>query len=271
LFSPSALMWDRVRLRRNGAAWVSAKGIKAESLISVRRCSGPTAWMVDHLVTPAREKGPCCELLEAAASHAGRHGAERIFLRLPNTWHLLETARYSGFLPCMLVFLLTLPGRGLPLGVEPLESLRPRIPSDDHLLFRLYNAATPPGVRSGIGITLQQWKDAQEPQTRGTRELVVQEADTIKAWLRFDQHRRWTAVRLTVHPDWTSDFRPLIAAVLALKGARALCWEVPETHSALRLLLERLGFETAGTYRLMVKPLAARVKRPAMAVVPTSG
>ncbi|MEE8442900.1 MAG: hypothetical protein V3S37_04050, partial [Dehalococcoidia bacterium] len=50
-FSSGAFLWDRLQPRHGNAAWISTKGIKTVGLVSVRRCSGPTAWMVKHLVT----------------------------------------------------------------------------------------------------------------------------------------------------------------------------------------------------------------------------
>ena len=271
LFSPAAFLWERVRVRRRGAAWVSVKRVKTSGLVSARPWSGPTAWLVDHLVTPQRDEKPCYELLETAAAHAGRHGAQRVFIHLPDEWRHVEMLRHSGFVPCTQVCLLTLPGRSPLLGVEPMRSFRPRVPADDHSMFRLYNATTPADARSGIGVTLQQWKDAQEPRRKGTRELVLEQGDGVKAWIRLDYYRKWATVYLAIPPDFEGDLKSLVALALAEAGPRSIWWEVPESQGALRLLLERVGFEVAGSYRLMVKPLAVRVKEPALAAAPTSG
>ena len=271
LFSPTAFLWDRFRVRRRSGAWVSVEKGRINGLVSARACSGPTAWMVDHMVTPQWDEKPCCELLETAAAYAGRRGAQRLLLNIPDEWHHVEMVRHSGFIHCAQVFLLTLPGRGPLLGVEPVDAFRPRSSGDDHSLFRLYNAATPASVRSRIGVTLEQWKDAQQPRRSGTRELVLEHAGDIKAWLRLDHRRRWTAARLTIHPDWKGDLSSVVALALAAKGSRSIWWEVPESQETLRLLLERVGFEIAGSYRIMVKSLAARVKEPALASAATSG
>ena len=270
-FSPGAFLWERVRVRRRGAAWVSLKRMKTSGLVSARPRSGPTAWLVDHLVTLQQDEKPCYELLETVAAHAGRHGAQRLFIHLPDEWRHVEMLRHSGFVPCTQVCLFTLPGRSPLLGVEPMRDFRPRLPADDHSIFRLYNATTPVGARSGIGVTLQEWKDAQEPPRKGTRELVLEQGGGVKAWLRLDYYRKWATVYLTIHPDWEGDLKSLVALALAEADSRSIWWEVPESQAALRLLLERVGFEVAGSYRLMVKSLAVRVKEPALATAPTSG
>ncbi len=271
LFSPAHFLWGHLRARPRGSAWIDTKGMKASSLASARPRSGPTAWIVDHLVTSQGDEVPCCALLETAAVHAARQGAERLFLQLPDERHMVETVRHSGFVPCTQVLLLTLVGRTPLLSTEPAQGLRRRTPQDDHPLFRLYNATTPASVRSGIGVTLQQWKDAQEPRWKGTRELVLEEGDGVKGWLRLDQHRRWATVRLSVQPDWGGDLRSLVALVLKENGTRSVWWEIPESQEGLRLVLERVGFEVAGSYQLMVKSMVARVKEPVLVAAPTSG
>ena len=271
LFSPAAFLWERVRVRRRGAAWVSMKRVRTSGLVSARPRSGPTAWLVDHLVTPQRDEKPCYELLETVASYAGRHGAQRLFIHLPDEWRHVEMLRHSGFVPCTQVCLLTLPGRSPLLGVDPMRGFRPRVPSDDHSIFRLHNATTPADARSGIGVTLQQWKDAQEPPRKGTRDLVLEQEGEVKAWVRLDHYRKWATVYLTIYPDWEGDLKSLVSLALAEAGSRNIWWEVLESQGALRLLLERVGFEVAGSYRLMVKSLAVRVKEPALAAAPTSG
>lgn len=269
-FSPSAFLWDRLRPGQSSVAWVSVKGVRTSGLVSAGPCAGPTAWMVEHLVAPLRDEEPCCELLERVAGHAGRRGAERLFLHIPDEWHLVEMVRHSGFIPCTQVFLLTLPGRSPLLGVEPDRGFRPRVPSDDHPLFRLHNTTTPPEVRCAIGVTLQQWQDAQDPRWRGTREFVLEQGGDVKGWVRMDHHRKWTRVRLAIHPEWEGDPRTLVAFVLAQEPSRTVVFEVPEYQGILRLLLERVGFELASSYRLVVKSLAARVREPLLAPLPTA-
>ena len=56
------------------------------------------------------------DLLEVAANFAEGQGAERIFVRVPDVWRLLELTRRSGFLPCVRVLTLALRGRAVLLG-----------------------------------------------------------------------------------------------------------------------------------------------------------
>ena len=271
LFSPAGFLWEYLRARPRGAAWVEGRGIKANGVASARPRSGPSAWVVDHLVTPRYDQGPCCELLEKAAVHAGRRGAQRLFLPLLDDGQLVEMVRPSGFVPCAQMSLLTLSGPSAIRDGGPFPGIRGREPGDDHALFRLYNATTPAAVRSGIGVTLEEWRDAQEPGRIGTREFVLEDKDGLKGWLRVDLHRRWATARLRVQPSWEGDIASLVKLVLNESGPRAIWWEVPESDGVLRIALAHTGFEITGSYRLMVKFLAARVKEPKLAAAPTPG
>jgi hypothetical protein len=210
------------------------------------------------------------ELLEAASAYAGRRGAERLFLKLPDEWDIQKLASLSGFIPSYQTLLLTLPGRSPLYKEEPLLNTRLRRPADDHALFRLHNACTPAEVRHKTGMTLHQWKDAEEPATRRTRELVLEPEGDPAAWLRLDYHQGWTKVRTLTLPNAAVDMPSLVAYAVKAGKRRGILWEVPEYQADLHLLLERMGFEVSGCYRLMVKSLAPMVKKPAWAPAPTS-
>ena len=269
-FSAPAFLLERVRLRCNGTCFVSLNKGGLAGLASIRKGSGPTAWFVNHLVAARCQEDLMCDLLGKGAAYAGRRGGERLFLNAPEEWDIQETMCISGFHPSVQVSALTLPGRIPLLGVEPAQGFRPRSAADDHPLFRLYNAFTPASVRADTGMTLQQWKDAQEPRSRRTRELVLEEGGDVKAWLRMDHHRLWTKVVLTASAALQGCLPSIVAFVLNECQSRTLWWEVPEYEEGIRLLLERLGFEASGRYRLMVKSLVRMVTEPARAAVSTS-
>ena len=149
------------------------------------------------------------------------------------------------------------------VGDTPVQRYRPRLAGDEHSLYRIYNATTPSEVREATGLTLQQWADAQEPRSKRTRELVVEEDGEIMAWVRLDPHRRYVRVQSMVDPVWGGSLRSLVALVLEEVGSRRVLWEVPAYQESLRLTLEHVGFQMSGTYRLMVRLLVVQVKEPA--------
>ena len=243
--------------------------MRVNGLVLARPRSDRTVWWVEHMVVPHQDEASLYELLDKVVAQTGSRGAERIFLALPEEWHLQETARHCGFLPCVQVFQLTLPGRSTLMEVGPETGFRSRNPGDDFALFRLYNAATPAGVRSGLGLTMQQWKGAQEPPTRRTKEFVLEEGGEIKAWVRLDHSRKVTRVSLTVHHDWEGEQMSLVAFILKERGPRAVRWDVPEYQEDLRIVLKHMGFEDLASYRVMIKPLTVRVRERKMTPAPT--
>jgi hypothetical protein len=264
LFSPADFFWNRFRSRRKSGAWVSLDKGRINGLVSARACSGPTAWMIDHMITVSNEQNPCSDLLEAAAIHAGRHEAQRLLLNIPNDWHCERMVRSSGFFHCMRVLLCTLQGRSPLLSVAPENGFRPCTYADAHSLFQLYNATTTTNTRDGIGLTFEQWKDSQEPLRRGAQEFTMGHPGQTKVWLRLEHHKAWTSARLSIHPNSSQEILPIVAFVLKETGSRSICWEIPEEHESIRLLLERVGFEVTGAYHVMAKHLAIRIKTPAM-------
>ncbi len=265
-----AIIWERLRYRRSSVALVVSVNGKLLGMVSARRGSGPTAWFVDHLMLPGGDDAPLCDLLEAASTYAGKQGAERLFLRVPDEWYLQKLAYQSGFTALSQVLVLTLPGRSLLYKEEPRLATRVRRAADDLALFRLYNACTPAEVRYKTGMTLQQWKDALEPSGQRTRELVVESEGEVVGWIRMDVQSGCVKVRTLTLSTEAVDMPSLVAYVVRASSKRDILWEASDYQADLHLLLERMGFEVSGCYRLMVNSLALVVKEQAWAPAPTS-
>jgi len=264
-FSLPSFLWDRSRLRRCSGAWVCTSGVRVRGVASARRCAGPTVWVVDHLALgPTGTEESVAELLERAAAYAGLRGARRIFLRTPEDWHMLETGRRCGFLPCTQATVHALAGRTPLIGVEAMGEVRPRLPGDDIALFRLYNSCTPSEVRAVAGMTLQEWQDAEEPVGRSTREFVVEDETEIAAWIRLDRYRGLMRVQATLAPEWEGDSHSLVAFILGETQNRPVLWNVPEYQVGVRMLLEGVGLEQVASYSVMVKPMVVRIREPVL-------
>ena len=261
-FALPAFLLDRFVEHRRENIFGSIDGGRITGLASACRRAGSTSWGVCQLVAVHGDEQSCGELLETLGGHAGEHGAERLFLLLPDEGRLVDMGRKSGFSPCTSFTVFALVGREALVEAAPLQRHRPRLSGDDHALYRIYNATTPSEVRETAGLTLQQWADAQEPRSKRTRELVVEE-EGIRAWVRLDPRRKYVRVQSMIDPLWRGDLRSLVALVLDQAGSRGVLWEVPAYQESLRLTLERVGFQMSGTYRLMVKLLVAQIKEPA--------
>ena len=262
----SGMSFLRRHLRPSGkeVAWVATEGGRITSLVSAIPASGNTAWRIDHMVV-GEDDLAAGALLGKVAAEAGRQGAERVLLNIPDEWQIMDTASRSGFRPSTEVKVLTLSGRAALIGEESQTGFRQRAADDDVPLFDLYRRATPPEARFAMGLTMSQWKDSQEPHGRGTVEHVLDGKDGIAAWVRLDRGRRGVRVRMTVDPSWNGDPRSLIAFVLEATGSRSIWWEVLGHEESLGSLLEQIGLETAGVYHLMVKALAVHVEAREMA------
>ncbi|MBI4201502.1 MAG: hypothetical protein HY532_00105 [Chloroflexi bacterium] len=263
-------MLERLRAKRSSITLVATERWKFEGMVSARRAAGPSAWVIDHLVLPEGDGGPLSELLQSASSAAALRGAERLLLRLPEEWDLQKLACRSGFVVSHQVLQLTLPGRSPLYQQKAAFATRLRRPVDDMALFRMYNACTPAEVRFKTGLTLNQWKDAQEPAGRRTRQIVIEQQGAAACWVRTDTRRGWRRVHAMTDPQSALDLPALVAYVTRLAGRRRILWEVPEYQADLHLLLERMGFEVSGCYRLLVNSLAPMVRERAWSPVPTS-
>lgn len=263
-FPAMSFLWRHLRPRGKEVAWIAKEGGRITSLVSAVPASGNTAWRIDHMVVG--ETGlDVGTLLGKVTAEAGRRGAERVLLSIPDEWQLMDSASRGGFRPSMEVRVLTLGGRAALIGEEFETAFRPRAADDDVPLFDLYRRATPSEARFAMGLTMSQWKDSQESQGSGTTEHVLDGENGIAAWVRLDRERRRVRVRLTVDPSWKGDPRSLIAFVLGEIGSRSLWWEAPGHQESLGSLLEQIGLETAGVYHLMVKVMAVHLEAPEMA------
>ena len=262
-FKLKSFLSDRVTERRRETIFGLINEGDIMGLASACQRNGSTSWGVRQLaISNGGEKG-IGDLLSMLGSHAGRHGAERLFLLLPDEARFVDVIRRSGFLLGTALEVYTLVGRDALVGGTQAKALRLRLAADDYSLYRLYNASTPLDVREGTGMTLQQWVDAQELRGKRTRELVVEEGGSIWAWVRLDSELGCVRVQSMVHPLWKGDLGGLVAFVLTQVNSRRVLWEVPTHQGSLRLVLERVGFQMSGTYRLMVKLLVVQVKESA--------
>lgn len=270
-FDPLALLWNRIRHRKTSRCLVDSRHGRVQGLVCLGPRNGPSAWTVDHLVVATEDDDVLCDLLRSASRYAAQAGAERLLLTVPPGWHIRRVAIRSGFTVVSQVLLYTLPGRRPLFREESIPGFRRRQHSDDHSLLRLYSASTPAEVRSKLGLTLYQWRDSNERRTRRTREFVLDSVDgSIQTWLRLDHHRRWTDVRMMLHPESDVDIQQVIGLALRESGRRAVWWEVPEFQWGLQHTLEHIGFEAVGCFMLMICPLVPMVRQPLVVPAPSS-
>lgn len=275
-FGKMTLWRDILRQRRHRVTLGWWEGFRLASLASVRAGAGLRVWEVDHLHLPAspeeapsdggydQENPRCYELLEQLARTVGQQAGERIFLRLPADSPAVPLARRAGFFPYFEETVLE--GQaGSPKAGGPPVSCRERWPQDDHALFQLFAAATPPQVRAALGLTFDQWQGARDLHPRWSREWVSPHNGRITGWLGLSSRSGVVQGQLLVHPDHPEVGPALMGLGLARGGFQR--WLVADYQGSVTDRLGRCGFREVARYALLVKTVTARVLSRGMAPV----
>ena len=231
-----------------------------QALVSLRRCRGPSAWMIERLLLSPGHEGLCIDLLERIGFAGDKIKAERLCLRLDSSSPAVDMAKQAGFNHYLTEYLYCLEeGRQ----TEPTESpliLRPKSSADEYGLFRLYSAAAPHQVRCAEGMTLQEWSQSRDKDA--TRELVLEKGGEISAWLRIRLGR--TAGRFEIVTELGAEELGQLVnySLAALTGRHPICCLVPEFQEQLRRIIEEQGFSKVASYSCLSKQLAVRVHEP---------
>ncbi len=252
------------------SCWLWTDGSRINALLRAGPRSGRLAWEVRELFLNRSSVYECAEVLEDVAVPAGKAGAARLFLRLPQGSPVFDQARRAGYAPSISETLYrtssaadALDRLGRP-GAPP--GLRPQSDADANGLFRLYCSVTPVEARMGCGQTMAEWQDAAEKPTARARDFVVADgAEHISASVNTGDvgGDRYFAVEWA--RDYATDPAGLVGA--ALSGARAGAVAlVPSHQQGLAALLEDAGFEPVCSYDLMAKVLAVPVRESRRAV-----
>jgi hypothetical protein len=262
----SIVRWVSAPRGRTESVTATADG-RLEALAVLERRSGPSAWGVGHLYATARARATLPALLAGCVGRASAHRAERLFLRVPEAGPLREQAVDAGFAPCWQERRLVSTRALAPAGGAPM-GLRPVTPADALGLFRLYTASVPGPARAGAGLTLDQWRDAQEPPAHGARAYVWEREGSLRGWVRLTHRGDRLVVEAMAHPAEGAEALAGLADDVAhlARGHRQAVWAVPEHQRALEAVLGRRGW--AEDSRCMVLAATTGIRVPlARAVV----
>ena len=222
--------------------------------------AGPTAWNVCQLAVNNDGERNHGEIFERVANYAEERGAERLFLAVPNEERFIDMANSLGFNDGVAVTTYSLMGRAPLLTYKELRSYRLRLPGDELSIYKMYNRTTPANLRRFMGITLQQWLDSEEKKTRQTQEFVMGDKYSVNVWVRLDRIRKYIRVQSMIGPDWRGTLADIVGFVLDKVEPSQIMWDIFSYQESLGLVLEGLGFQVSGGYRLMVKPLVSHVE-----------
>ena len=204
--------------------------------------------------------------LEELVQEAGERLGERVIVRLPSNSPVVFQARRAGFFPYYEESLMEglVGGLGHNGMVAP-PAFSKRLPQDDYGIFQLFCAATPQQVRVGLGLTFDQWRDAQEPSTQQQQEWVIRHKERITGWLGIRSYEGAHNSEIMSHPDFPDSLPLLLDLALAHKVVQR--WLVPDYQEMAKDLLLRHGLRVISRYTVLVKTMAAPVMRHVMAAV----
>ena len=260
------------------------EGMHLVAITVLRSRQGARTWEFSHVYASAEALDECGALLEQCGAAVAADGAERLFLRIPegrvpDASPLAAVARRSGFYPSLTEWVYQ-PEQEITEAQGPaMLQLRPRIEADLHPLFRLYNASVPSTVRSAYGLTLDQWRDAQEPALGPVDEYVWEREGALLGWLRLSRHGGakglakgiGVTIDAMLHPD-ASAAAPLLCreAVRLASGSHRPVWPgwvITDHQAALAGALLEAGWRLQRSYSVLIKSVTRRVGEPSMALV----
>ena len=149
------------------------------------------------------------------------------------------------------------PGPTGTWATTPREASRP----DEYGVFRLYNAAVPPGVRRFAGVTFDQWRDSRERGPGRTREYVLEGDRGLDGWLRVGRRGANGWLQATLSPASRDAAATLAAFALErLTGARGVFALVAEYQADLRRALGELGMTPCAEFVMCIARTASTVR-----------
>jgi len=233
-------------------------GMGLASLASARVRNGARAWEVDRL--HLRDTDQAFDLLEQVVYAAGCRGAQRAFLRMPCDSPMVSVARRVGFFPYYEEIHLAGQERLPESGSSSADSkdgftTEDRSAADQQGIFQLYCAATPQKVREGIGMTLDQWWDSQEPAQAHRKETVLKLDGKTVGWRMSEPFGKTASGQMIGHPD-----HPDTTPYLVRLCGQTQNWLVPDYQGHIVDLLERQGLSEVGRYTMLIKAVVVPVR-----------
>ena len=187
-----------------------------------------------------------------------------MFLKCFSSNGIAKLAQRAGFFHYLHQVLLERRGsEELLVDDNPPEPIRAKLPQDTLGLFQLYAATTPQQVRVGLGVTLNQWRDAQN-QRRGC-EWVIDHDDRLVGWAALHSHGVDSHGEVMIHPDNPELLPKMVDWVLAQHGPQK--WLVPNYQDSIQELLLKKGFRESSEFVILAKTVVAQEYSHKMAMV----
>lgn len=266
---PSLLFGSLMPRPGGSRTWIARQDRATAGHVKAAPRAGGLAWDVLCLTAAPGRETAASALLEEAASHAGSHGARRVFVEAvadARAYEFARDARLERYTSSTLYRL------AAPFNVERTDQFeaRPRLRADEPALFQLYGAAVPAQVRAAEAMTIEEWAGLHrgsrrwQPALGGSRQQYVWElGETLVGWMGVQFGQRSQCLELLVHPRYDDATDRLLRYALQQVSHKAPVYlPVRDYQPALASSAERLGFTSVGRSDLYVKLLAARVTQP---------
>ena len=230
------------------------------SIVAAKPRAGLGTWELSHLLLHDDAPSTCKNLLNSLIQETSLRGAERIFVRMRADDPLIPSIRNCGFVLASEETFYT--GRRENFRGTKRARLRPKRPTDEYNVFRLYNTATPSSVRFAYGMTFDQWQLSTERRHLRTSESVYDSPGGIQAWARVIQGLGAAQISMTLLPELDGSIPSIIEYCLSrtLPGTSKIQALVPEYQIQLHHVLAQYQFEPATRYVTLVRWMTATVK-----------
>jgi hypothetical protein len=253
-------------LGRGRRVWIDVRGRQIHGIATARPLASDEVWEVDTLVDAGGDDDVVGGLLAQASEAAVEAGVGRLILRLRDDAPALREAQRAGFTHALdeELWVLDRPARA-PHDAS-VEHVRDIEEADLQSLFQLYSRALPVGARQALGMTLDEWRGAQERRWlgRGAVEMLADEGGRARAALQASAHGQLTVL---VEPGYEGLAGCLYAAAVeTLSDAERVFALQPDCLGTPAPLLRDLGFEPRERYALLAK----RIARPLFEAVPSA-
>jgi hypothetical protein len=236
--------------------------------------AGGLIWDVEHLRAKGEESA--VELLRWACDRGrSTRRVRRVFVDSPELGPGEGVARRAGFEQYTEGATYRLDPGFTRDEIEPFPA-RPRLRSDEHDLFQLYNTVVPANVRSAEALTIEEWgalypgRKLWQPRVLGDRQDYVWELGShIAGWMRVVYGQRAQHLELMINPTYESYADRMVRNALTQMGTKApVLIDVREYQGAVRDALEHAGFYRVDGFLSWVVQLAERVAEPRLKVAP---
>lgn len=239
-------------------AWID--GARILCLAVASRMAGPQSWELSRLQVSAGAEDSVAGVLTAVFASAQKRSATNMSARVLAGDPVADELSRAGLLPAHAETLYR--GRGSGARIDPPRGIRPREDEDEHGVFRLYSACTPPEVRALEGMTLEQWSASRWDGPGRADEYVLESGQRITGWLRVLALGAATDLSIMVHPDCPDqDAAALTDLGLALAPANGpVVSLIPAYQPTVGRAADRAGLAARAEFEVHARSVRATEK-----------